>query len=138
MISKLKSRYSAREWAYFKAAYKRTVPFAICTLLLLIVGFWYISNFGKGIWHAFCYIILPVLAGIAASIIFKKLDFQKNLCESSNKVKAAYLGFFTLTAVIFGLMKNPDGFAPSLLLLYIPVVYSMYVAAIPHKGNAKP
>ena len=48
MISKLKSRYSAREWAYIKAAYKRTVPFAICFLLFfggnplysLFLGVW--------------------------------------------------------------------------------------------------
>ena len=131
MISKPKSKYSAREWAYIKAAYKRTVPFALCFLLLLTVGFLYIANYGKGIGYAFCYTFLPVIAGALTSLLFKKIQLQKHIIQSSGKIKATYLAFFTLHILIMCLWDTAHKFAPQLLLVYIPVVYALYVSVIP-------
>lgn len=131
MISKLKSRYSAREWAYIKAACKRTIPFAVCFVLLLIVGFLYIANYGKGVGYAFCYMFLTVMAGALTSLLFKKIQLQKHITQSSGKIKATYLAFFTLHILIMGLWGTAQEFAPQLLLVYIPVVYALYVSVIP-------
>lgn len=131
MINKLRSLYTPREWAYIKTAYKRTIPFAVCFVLLLIVGFLYIANYGKGVGYAFCYTFLPVMAGALTSLLFKKMQLQKHIIQSSGKIKAIYLTFLTLHILIMGLLGTAHEFAPQLLLVYIPVVYVLYVSVIP-------
>ena len=106
-------------------------PLATCFVLLLIAGFIYIAGFGKGIAYGFCYTILPAGAGVLASIVFRKLRFAENITGSPNKIKAIYLSFFTLHIFVLSMIQTPDGLAPSLLILYIPMVYSMYVSIIP-------
>ena len=75
----------SREDGFVKAAYKRTVPFAISVLLLLIAGYIYICQFGKGIVYAFCYTVLPVLMGFFGSWVFRKLDVLESIDASSGK-----------------------------------------------------
>lgn len=140
MLIPFKKRNTAcsREEGFVKAAYKRTVPFAISVLLLLIAGYIYICRFGKGSVYAFCYTVLPVLMGLFDFWVFRKIDILQSIDASSEKSKALFLAFFAAHILLMGVLGDTSDFAPEMMLLSIPAVYSLYVSVIPYnKGMLK-
>lgn len=128
----------SREDSFVKAAYKRTVPFAISVLLLLIAGYIYNYRFGKGSVYAFCYTVLPVLMGFFGSWVFRKIGILQSIDVSSGKIKALFLAIFTVHIIFMGVLGDTSDFAPEMMLLSIPAVYSLYVSVIPYnKGMLK-
>lgn len=139
MLIPFKKRNTAcsREEGFVKAAYKRTVPFAISVLLLLIAGYIYICRFGKGSVYAFCYTVLPVLMGLFDFWVFRKIDILQSIDASSEKSKALFLAFFAAHILLMGVLGDTSDFAPEMMLLSILAVYSLYVSVIPNKGILK-
>ena len=140
MLIPIKNHNTAdsREAGFIKAAYKRTGPFGVFLLLLLITGYVYICRFKEGGSHAFCYIVLPVLAGAFASYIFRKIGILESISVSSSKTRALFLAIFTAHIPLMGLLGMPNDFAPEMMLLCIPSVYSLYISVIPSsKGLLK-
>ena len=127
----------SREDGFVKAAYKRTVPFAISVLLLLIAGYIYICRFGKGSVYAFCYTVLPVLMGLFGSWVFRKIGILQSIDVSSGKIKSIFLAIFAVHIILMGVLGDTSDFAPEMMLLSILAVYSLYVSVIPNKGILK-
>ena len=140
MLIPIKNHNTAdsRESGFIKAAYKRTGPFGLFVLLLLITGYAYICRFKEGGSHAFCYIVLPILAGAFASYIFRKIGILESIAVSSSKTRAVFLIIFTAHIPLMSLLGMPNDFAPEMMLLCIPSVYSLYICVIPSsKGLLK-